>query len=222
MNRLLRKITDFFIPNRCAVCDGFISSDRLFCPHCADASVQAGIERFSDGSLDAVCYCFIYHGPIVKSIWKYKFRGCTDKTEGFADKLCEVCERHIGSGRIDGVVCVPMDKDKQKRRGYNQSELLARAVSERMRIEYLGGFLKRIRKNEDQHALSSSARRENIKGVFGVTTGGVFSGKGIVIVDDVLTTGETAKELARQLKKAGAVRVYALVIAKAGKKGAGR
>lgn len=109
----------------------------------------------------------------------------------------------------DCITFVPMHKARHKKRGYNQAELLARAVAEWVDIPCEPLLLK-VKNTENQARLSRDARLENLKDAFAVD-GNVP--KHIILIDDVMTTGSTASECARMLKKAGASVVYLLTFA---------
>ncbi len=124
-----------------------------------------------------------------------------------AETVAEAYSLYFGEIEADAVVAVPLNRKKRLRRGFNQAEILARAIP-------LPGLEKRVSRNADtlpQSGMDSDgARKVNVKGVFGVC--GDIRGKTLIIVDDVVTSGATTDELASVLKKAGAARVYVLAL----------
>jgi ComF family protein len=116
------------------------------------------------------------------------------------------------------VVSVPLHARKQAQRGFNQSELIARAALRLLarpeRFEFSAGVLRRQRETSSQIGLTRHQRRENLRGAFAVTSPERVANRDILLVDDVLTTGTTASECARVLRRAGACRVWVATVAR--------
>ena len=111
------------------------------------------------------------------------------------------------------LIPVPLHVNKQTKRGFNQSELIAQYVSNRTKIPFKNA-LARVKQTESQVGLTGSERRSNLEGAFVVNKKSLVSGKSIFLVDDVTTTYSTLNECAKELKSAGAKKVYGLVVAK--------
>lgn len=130
--------------------------------------------------------------------------------EYFADIMRD---KLIGFEKIDCIIPVPMTEKSVKKRGYNQSELLARSLSERV---YAPVILNAVVKNADtreQKSLSRKEREQNLSKCFEVKDRKAVKGKRVLIVDDVLTTGATADALTGKLYSAGAKSVYLATVA---------
>lgn len=116
------------------------------------------------------------------------------------------------------VIPVPLYVAKLRQRGFNQSELIAKAalkgVGSRSRYTLCTDLLVRIRETQSQIGLSSHQRRENMRGAFRVGDREKMSGREVLLVDDVFTTGTTASECARVLRRAGAERVWVATVAR--------
>ena len=112
------------------------------------------------------------------------------------------------------LLAVPITKKKLKQRGYNQSEEIAKALSENLQIPLLKSCLLKIKETPPQMTLSREEREKNIKGVFSVENKELIGNKKILLVDDVYTTGSTMEECARVLKKAGAREVWGIAVAR--------
>ncbi len=114
--------------------------------------------------------------------------------------------------KFDYIIPVPLHKRKICERGYNQSALIAKYISDRTSFTYSDMILSRIRYTVSQSLLNSQDRETNLNGAFGVNKSLLNST--ILLVDDVFTTGATISECAYTLKKYGARRVYAIVFAR--------
>jgi len=112
---------------------------------------------------------------------------------------------------FDAVVAVPMHRTKERRRGYNQAELLAIALGKRIGVRHERLLTKRAEK-QTQSTLARASRAANVRGIFGASHA---AGKSILLVDDICTTGETLRACAHELRKAGATRICATTVAKA-------
>ena len=157
----------------------------------------------------------VYRGGLQSIIKALKYRGRrstltyidTLLRAGLADKQL----RHILSG-VDMAVAVPLYPAKEKQRGFNQAELIFKNFLQAADIP-LTRQLVRLRATVSMYQLSEQERRQNLKNAFAVTAAKAVTGKNILLVDDILTTGATLHECAKVLKAAGAGTIYALVLA---------
>ncbi|MEN8240689.1 MAG: phosphoribosyltransferase family protein [Chloroflexota bacterium] len=115
---------------------------------------------------------------------------------------------------LDMIVPVPLGPKRLKERGYNQAYLLAEAYANRLAIECNQHALRRIRETRTQVGLSIVQRQQNVTGAFKAESKEV-SGKRVLLIDDILTTGATLNACAVALKQAGADRVFSLTLAHA-------
>ena len=116
---------------------------------------------------------------------------------------------------IELMIPVPMYEKKQKIRGFNESELLAEVLAERIQKQCSKNNLKRIRNTTPQNALNAEQRKQNIKGAFTLENKQEVNGKTILLIDDIFTTGTTINECAKVLYHNGAKKVlfFALSVA---------
>lgn len=114
----------------------------------------------------------------------------------------------------DLIVPIPLHPARQARRGYNQAELLARELGDRLGIAVSPDCLRRVRDTPSQISLPAARRQTNVRDAFAIGPRSV-AGLAVLLVDDVATTGSTLSEAARRLKGGGARRVDALVVARA-------
>jgi ComF family protein len=120
------------------------------------------------------------------------------------------------------VVAVPLYPSKERQRGYNQAVLLADAalgVLKRTRpawkLRTAHESIRRVRDTESQFALTPRGRRRNLQGAFAVQKDAPFVGREVLLIDDIYTTGATARECARILRRAGAAKVWVATLARA-------
>ncbi len=120
------------------------------------------------------------------------------------------------------VVPVPLFAAREQERGYNQAVLLAKAAVRRMspKLKVHSGVLVRSKDTRPLYMLSPKQRRASLRGAFRVTKPAAVLGREVLLVDDVMTTGATARECARVLKRAGATKVWVATAAKAQPAGA--
>jgi ComF family protein len=112
------------------------------------------------------------------------------------------------------ILPIPLHKERLKWRGFNQSELIGKEISNYFKVEFRNDILFKIRKTQPQVELKKEERKINIKDAFEIKNPEILKGKRIFLVDDVFTTGSTMEEAARILKLAKAKEVFGVVIAR--------
>jgi ComF family protein len=140
-----------------------------------------------------------------------KFRWETELAAPMAE-LMVARLRAAGVPDLDAVLPVPLHPSRIRERGYNQSAFLADAVAKRLGLPTDHKALFRVRRTAPQALLGRADRQENIKDAFRANAD--LSGRRVLIVDDVMTTGATMGECARTCRQAGATRVHALAFAR--------
>jgi competence protein ComFC len=158
-------------------------------------------------------WCATYSGPVRQAIHALKYRGERRLVAPLAASLAERWATSAVGG--DLLTWVPVHPDRRRERGFDQAELLARAMARRLRMPVCA-CLERNRRTVAQHALGQRARAENVGGVFAVASGTRHEvlDHWIVVVDDVMTTGATLSGCARALLEAGARGVSAITVAR--------
>lgn len=116
-------------------------------------------------------------------------------------------EMDLKKGEIAGLVPVPLAKKRLRKRGFNQSELLARVVSQNLGLPLLP-LLNKVKETPAQTVLFREQRQSNLTDVFGVSQSKIPVGQNIILIDDVLTTGSTVSECSRVLLSAGLKSVF--------------
>ncbi|HEY3119115.1 MAG TPA: ComF family protein [Vicinamibacteria bacterium] len=155
-----------------------------------------------------------YEGPLRTAIHELKYRGRRRVAGRLAEALLGRPEVTpvLGGGAL--LVPVPLHPRKRRERGFNQSELLAEAISARAGVPLVKDALVRRRETGTQTGLSAAARRANVRGAFAVRRRARIEGQRIVLLDDVYTTGATALACAQALLAAGAREVRLLTLAR--------
>ncbi len=159
--------------------------------------------------------CFgAYEGTLRELIHLYKYRKIRTLVRPLSNLLMSALPR---TEPFDAITPVPLHWRKRWQRGFNQSELLAREIAGRTGIPMLNA-VRRVRATQTQAGLSNTGRRQNVTKAFAIKGGERWrrriSGKRILLIDDVMTTGSTAASCALALKQGGASRVVFLTIAR--------
>ncbi|MBO5714068.1 MAG: ComF family protein [Clostridia bacterium] len=153
---------------------------------------------------------FVYQQPIDQFIKKLKFYNKRFYVEILAEYLSITYFKHVFTP--DVITYVPMTQKSQRKRGYNQSKLLALGLSSRVNVEVVD-CLEKVKETQRQSKLTKSQRQKNLKGAFKVVNKSLIKNKRVLLVDDVLTTGTTVNAVCEKLLKAGAVAVDVLTVA---------
>mgnify|MGYP002395491740 CR=1 FL=1 len=211
---------------RKAFCDSclesFVSIEAPICPICGVPFYSQGLDHYCETCLrrppayDCIRALYRYEGPVSAAVHAYKFGNTIRLAGALGWAMGKYALGWLGNSPGYLAVPVPLYPRRLRKRGFNQSALLARHVA---RAACMGLDLYTFRRVKDtpaQSGLGKQARRRNVRGAFLVTDPAKFDGKTIVLVDDVATTGSTLHECAVVLKKAGADAVLCLVFARTG------
>ena len=224
-----RGLLDALFPIECVSCG---RSDKVICDKCAtDLPILqapfceicstpgdfARCQRCAESvrSFDGVRAPYRYAGAIRQAVLALKYGG----VKAGAPQLGDLLADYLSDNPLPGEVMapVPMHRRRLRERGYNQADLLARRVAARGKLRYEKELLLRTRQVEPQAGISSAGQRAvNVAGSIGVSAGHDVHGSGIILIDDVATTGSTLETCAASLKQAGAVSVWCLTLAVAG------
>jgi ComF family protein len=194
----------------CALCnqEALLDEQRL-CTACAGSLLPCG-ELAAPPPLSGLYAAYQYKGGAVAGIHALKYSNQTRLAPFFADAIDLPPE-----WEIDAVVPVPLHPLKQWLRTYNQSELIAKALSKRLHLTLNPRLLRRTRFTQTQTALDEFERAKNVARAFSASP--AAKGLNVLLIDDVTTTHSTLLACAVALKQAGANRVYAACACSAGK-----
>ncbi len=187
-------------PPWCEKCGEPSVADRL-CVNCRSHPLT--IEKIRSVAL--------FQGPVRQGIHRFKYQHWS----GLADPFGEMLAAYWVAQQLtaDWVIPVPLHPARERERGYNQSELLARQLSVRVNMPLAARGLRRTRVTAVQMTLSAAQRRENVAGAFECVEPRV-RGARVIVIDDVCTTGSTLEACAEALFKAGAASVMGLTLAR--------
>jgi len=153
-----------------------------------------------------------YGGVLRELLHLLKYDGMDPIGRRLGERLAETSDASVE--QCEALVAVPLDSARQRARGYNQAERIARAVARRMKLPLLpASALRRVRPTTTQIGLSRQERRDNMKDAFAANRV-LVDGRRVLLIDDVMTTGATLDSCARALRAAGARDVLALTVAR--------
>ncbi len=151
----------------------------------------------------------------MRAIVMLKFERIEPLGAWFAKRLVEVVQREAETLAADVVVPVPLHRVRERERGYNQTDLVAKPLARRLGLPYRAVLLVRTRPRPDKQVLSLAERWESVRGAFATRPGSQVDKLRVLLVDDVLTTGATLDACAKALREAGAKSVIGLTVARA-------
>ena len=228
-NSILKRINNCLrlglgaIPQSCVLCAALGCRDGLcracnsslttiaytHCPRCAlptDGNLCGACLK-TPPEFDSVTAAFIYAFPTDALIQSLKYHANLAITCVLAEKLIEAAPGSVGA---DFFLPVPLAREKQRERGFNQAHEIAKILGRYYGVPVEANLCGRVRNTFSQTSLPWSERTKNIRGAFSCTHD--LTGKKIILVDDVLTTGATLNELAKTLRKQGAAEIRAWVV----------
>lgn len=183
----------------------------MYCDVCKSQMPQKVFKKNISGVYEAmsvVPYDSIYKNAILR----LKF----GKEEMYAYPLAKFMAKRLLEEfevlKFDVITFVPLHPQDLLERGFNQSELLSKYLSEITGIPY-EPLLKKTRKNKPQHDLPAEKRKKNVEGVFKPQDKNRIKGKKILLIDDIVTTGYTLSECTKVLEENGALQIYNMTFA---------
>jgi len=235
--RFLHALLDVILPPICHICHSYIPNAGTLhiCPVCRDLlplvlspiCPVCGIPFVGTGSDHRCGAClagpphfdiarapFLYEGAIRDLIHAFKYSQKTHLRNPLALLTLEGVGGFLTEQNPHLIVPVPLHRSRLRQRGFNQAVLLGKILSRHLSLAVLTDVLARTRPTAPQINLSATERRVNVKGAFTVCTPDLVAGKRLLLLDDVMTTGSTMDECAKELKKAGAAAVIAVTIAR--------
>lgn len=190
--------------------------EEPYCFKCGKQLDEAAQEYCDDcrrkkQNFDRGLSVFKYHDDIKESVYRFKYRNCRLYGDFYGEQMAEKYKDIIIKWKPDVIVPVPIHRSRMKKRGYNQAELIGRALSDGLNIPLDTNVLFREKKTKPQKNLTKDIRIKNVENAFKVAKNVVRYNK-IILADDIYTTGATVNACAKVLKEAGVQEVYFISI----------
>ena len=224
--RAYRGILQLLFPLRCPVCDGIVrQAGEKVCVECLGRlklltppwCMKCGKKLSGEDEYCTDCrrreHVFLRGRGLYEyesaalSIYRFKYSGRREYADYFGEQMAEYLGDFIRSVEPDALIPIPLHRKRRTQRGYNQAELLSRALGDRMGIPVYGDYLVRQKNTAPLKYENPEERQNNLKKAFNIPRNDVKL-KRAIVVDDIYTTGSTMDEAARVLKGAGVREVY--------------
>ncbi len=195
---LLYKTGCAFLPDRCPFCDKPVRPGELHCKKCRKKLKFIRYKTYAKGGFPCVC-TFPYMEEHKAAVTRFKFNNRKQYAYPMARMMADTILKEYKDEEFDLITFVPLHKQRFNERGYNQCKLLAKKLSSILGVPWKATLVK-TRHTEPQHTLKKPlAREKNVKGAFKVIDENLVKGKRILLLDDIITTGNTMGECARTL-----------------------
>lgn len=235
VKRLLDAVIDYLFPPHCAICGRFGAwlcdrclerVDTFEAPICYRCGMPLGTglttARHKPGcraasekelQIDGFVACGFYEGVLRQAILTFKYDGLQTLASPLGGLMAAAWTRLSPANLpLDGIIPVPLHPARQRHRGFCQATLLARELATELHVPLLEGSLIRTKHTMPQVGLSARERQANVRDAFRCTNT-ALSGKRILVVDDVVTTGSTLGSACAALRQAGSPSAWALTVA---------
>ena len=200
----------------CRAClDSFCPVDRIgTCPVCGrwtGAAVECGACIIDPALFEQGHFGYVFEGPVREALHAFKFRGRKDVGRALVQTLEELITSMASD--FDLIVPMPVTEKRLRARGFNQSFIVSEEISRITGKPVDHHTLRKTRETQDQYTLSKKERKKNLVRAFSIEgSGEALKGKRVLLVDDLYTTGNTAREASKTIARAktGAILFFAL------------
>lgn len=218
------RLLDLISPRLCVVCHERLAlSEEVLCSKCNLHLPRTGFQLdplendmakafWGQIPVEKVAALFYFepHAETANLVYDLKYHDQPDIGHVMGRMVAREFEKSGFFDHLDAIVPVPLSPKRQRQRGYNQSELIAGGISEVTGLPIYNKVVKRSTFSESQTRLGRWERNENVEGAFQLADADTIRGKHLLVVDDVVTTGATVTACARELLKAGGVKISIL------------
>jgi len=236
--KIQRALFDLIFPSQCKICGGVLGAAKWVCkgclgntrfispPYCDCCGIPLSplfleVERPLCKECQSRPMYFrearavaLYKGVMRECIHLFKYEKKEALSKPLGELMIESMNDYWGGKSFDLIISVPLHPARKRERGFNQAELLARAIKEHLALPLDIHSLRRIKPTTSQTTLNRRERLQNVKGAFQAKDKSAFFKKKILLIDDLFTTGATIDECSRIMIEAGAQEVYALTLAR--------
>lgn len=207
-------LLNFLYPCKCPYCGEIIDASLEACKECYN-DLPFNFEKRNIEVLGKNILCFAqfeYKNLVQKAIINFKFFSKTSFATAFSNSLYKCITNNLKNLNFDIITAIPLSRKSKKQRGFNQSELIAKKLASRLNIKYLNA-IEKYKDNKPQHKLSLEERKNNVVGIYRLKNGVNVKNKKILLVDDIITTGNTLAEASKMLLINGALDITCLTLA---------
>ena len=212
---MIRRMLEWLFPGKCVLCRKILQKEETdLCRACRANQPEYPYGKKKVTRIADLTAVWMYEGNVRRSIHRYKFNGVRHYADVYGRLLAMRILRDLRPA--DVITWVPISRRRLRKRGYDQVELLAKAMGGELGIP-TEKLLEKFRDNRANSGLKTPAeRRANVLGVYRAAAPDRIAGKRVLLLDDIVTTGATASECARVLLTAGAEEVLVAAVAAAG------
>lgn len=206
---------DYFFPPICGMCGEI--NENYICNNCYEnikKIKKCVINEYNNRNFSKHLYIFRYEGIIRNKIIEYKFEDKGYLYKMFAKiilsdkKTCNFIKKY------DVIIPVPISKKRKKKRGYNQSELVANELAQKLNQDIWTDIIIKKKDNKPQSELNKLKRIKNVEDIYEINKPIEVKNKKVLLLDDIYTTGSTVNEIARKLKQNQTQEIGVITLAK--------
>lgn len=224
-------IKELLFPRRCPVCDEVVKIGKMICrgcekklltikgPVCYICGKPLGSEN------EELCFdcktrkhyfkqglALYEYASVNQSLYRFKYNSRCEYADYYGLQMGKVLGEKIKKWNVDAIIPVPLHKSKQNQRGYNQAALLAKSFAKAVNIPYVDNLIRRQINTIPMKELDARTRQTNLKKAF-IINGFDVKLNGVVVVDDIYTTGSTIDAIAKVLRQSGVKDIYFVTLA---------
>lgn len=232
MNTVMNALTDLlhlFFPKLCAGCGtDLLHQEEQLCMACRHALPRTGFNRLEDNPVNKIfrgrvplehataCFYFSKEGLMQRLVHACKYKDQRELAVFLGRCMGEMLLTDAAFPALDIIIPVPLFRSRERKRGYNQSALLAEGIGQQLKLPVVCDAVCRTKQTDTQTRKSRIERWENVSDVFRVKNASCLKEKRILLVDDVITTGATLEACAACILAVEKVQLYAAALAWAG------